>query len=150
MYAIATEDMDALTFATPRLIRHLCAAQSAKLPIEEYDYEKVLEGLKLTADQFVDLCILCGCDYCGSIKGQPLLACLPPCLQALATCTCSVTQLGRCVDTRQSPSALYKLPHSDLRAALNRTAVHALDDTFCARLQTDLAQAYTYTPKHAV
>lgn len=76
VYAIATEDMDALTFATPRLIRRLCAAQSAKLPIEEYDYEKVLEGLKLTADQFVDLCILCGCDYCGSIKGQPLLACL--------------------------------------------------------------------------
>lgn len=76
VYAIATEDMDALTFATPRLIRRLCAAQSAKLPIEEYEYDKVLEGLKLTADQFVDLCILCGCDYCGSIKGHPLLACL--------------------------------------------------------------------------
>jgi len=30
----------------------------------------VLEGLKLTADQFVDLCILCGCDYCGSIKSE--------------------------------------------------------------------------------
>lgn len=74
VYAIATEDMDALTFATPRLIRHLCAAQSAKLPIEEYDYDKVLEGLKLTADQFVDLCILCGCDYCGSIKGSPCLS----------------------------------------------------------------------------
>ncbi|KAL3146724.1 Elongation of fatty acids protein 2 [Trebouxia sp. C0009 RCD-2024] len=69
VYAIATEDMDALTFATPRLIRNLCAAQAAKLPITEYEYDKVLEGLKLTADQFVDLCILCGCDYCGSIKG---------------------------------------------------------------------------------
>ncbi len=68
VYAIATEDMDALTFATPRLIRNLCAAQSAKLPIMEYEHEKVLEGLKLTPDQFVDLCILCGCDYCGSIK----------------------------------------------------------------------------------
>lgn len=73
VYAIATEDMDALTFATPRLIRNLCAAQAAKLPITEYEYDKVLEGLKLTADQFVDLCILCGCDYCGSIKGQPVL-----------------------------------------------------------------------------
>ena len=30
---------------------------------------QVLEGLKLTADQFVDLCILCGCDYVGTIKG---------------------------------------------------------------------------------
>lgn len=70
VYAIATEDMDALTFATPRLVRNLCAAASAKLPIMEYEYEKVLEGLKLSADQFVDLCILCGCDYCGSIKSE--------------------------------------------------------------------------------
>ena len=62
--------MDALTFATPRLVRNLCAAASAKLPITEYEHEKVLEGLKLTADQFVDLCILCGCDYCGSIKSE--------------------------------------------------------------------------------
>ena len=89
--------MDALTFATPRLIRHLCAAQSAKLPIEEYDYDKVLEGLKLTADQFVDLCILCGCDYCGSIKGGsllwipiylPLYMCMQPC-----SCTCTAIQV---------------------------------------------------------
>ena len=29
----------------------------------------MLEGLGLTPDQFVDLCILCGCDYCGTIKG---------------------------------------------------------------------------------
>lgn len=31
---------------------------------------QVLEGLSLTSDQFVDLCILCGCDYCGTIKGM--------------------------------------------------------------------------------
>jgi flap endonuclease-1 len=30
---------------------------------------QVIEGLELTPDQFVDLCILCGCDYCGTIKG---------------------------------------------------------------------------------
>lgn len=28
-----------------------------------------LEGLGLTDDQFIDMCILCGCDYCPSIKG---------------------------------------------------------------------------------
>ncbi len=33
---------------------------------------QVLEGLSLTPDQFVDLCILCGCDYCGTIKGISL------------------------------------------------------------------------------
>lgn len=34
---------------------------------------QVLEGLSLTPDQFVDLCILCGCDYCGTIKGMPFM-----------------------------------------------------------------------------
>lgn len=33
---------------------------------------QVLEGLKLTADQFIDMCILCGCDYCGTIRGAYL------------------------------------------------------------------------------
>lgn len=30
---------------------------------------QVLSGLKLSMDEFVDLCILCGCDYCSTIKG---------------------------------------------------------------------------------
>lgn len=30
---------------------------------------KVLEGLGLTMDEFIDLCILLGCDYCSSIRG---------------------------------------------------------------------------------
>ena len=72
VYGIATEDMDALTFATPRLVRNLCTPVAQKVPINEYDYDKVLEGLKLTQDQFIDFCILCGCDYCGSIKGMTL------------------------------------------------------------------------------
>ena len=35
--------------------------------------EQVLEGLGLTSDQFIDMCILCGCDYCGTLKGVRLL-----------------------------------------------------------------------------
>ena len=31
--------------------------------------DKVLEGLEMDMDQFIDLCILLGCDYCDSIKG---------------------------------------------------------------------------------
>lgn len=34
--------MDALTFATPRLIRNLMAAASQKLPINVYEYDKVV------------------------------------------------------------------------------------------------------------
>ena len=72
VYATATEDMDALTFKTPILIRRLTFSQSSKdktQPIMEIDMNKVLEGLKMTYEQFVDLCILCGCDYSDTIKG---------------------------------------------------------------------------------
>lgn len=71
VYATGTEDMDALTFATPVLIRKLTFAnQSSKgAQIQTMNYKKAIEGLGLTHDQFVDLCILLGCDYCDSIKG---------------------------------------------------------------------------------
>ena len=40
-----------------------------KMPIQEFHFDKVLEDLEFTKDQFIDLCILLGCDYCESIKG---------------------------------------------------------------------------------
>uniref|UniRef100_A0A7N6ART7 Flap endonuclease 1 n=1 Tax=Anabas testudineus TaxID=64144 RepID=A0A7N6ART7_ANATE len=52
VFATATEDMDGLTFGTGVLLRHLTASEA-----------KCLEN------RFVDLCILLGCDYCGTIKG---------------------------------------------------------------------------------
>ena len=62
--------MDALTFRTPKLLRKFTSSQGKdKQPIIEVDYEKMLEGLGLTYEQFVDLCILCGCDYCSTIRG---------------------------------------------------------------------------------
>lgn len=61
--------MDALTFRTPKLLRKLTFSAANKQPIIEIDLEQVLAGLQLTYDQFIDLCILCGCDYCNTIKG---------------------------------------------------------------------------------
>eukprot|EP00240_Pyramimonas_obovata_P005413 CAMPEP_0118923684 /NCGR_PEP_ID=MMETSP1169-20130426/2117_1 /TAXON_ID=36882 /ORGANISM="Pyramimonas obovata, Strain CCMP722" /LENGTH=385 /DNA_ID=CAMNT_0006864701 /DNA_START=65 /DNA_END=1222 /DNA_ORIENTATION=+ len=69
VYAVSTEDMDVLTFGTKKVARNLMVPAAAKKPILEFDLDKVLEGLELTMDQFIDLCILCGCDYCPSIKG---------------------------------------------------------------------------------
>ena len=68
VYAIATEDMDGLTFAAPKLIRNLSSGKSDD-KAREYTFSKVLEGLEIDYDQFVDLCILMGCDYCDSIMG---------------------------------------------------------------------------------
>jgi 5'-3' exonuclease len=45
VYAMASEDMDSLTFATPRLTRNLLSPASAKLPVTEYEYDKVLRRL---------------------------------------------------------------------------------------------------------
>ena len=72
VYGTATEDMDALTFRTPKLIRKLFSQSSSKdksTPVVEIDVEKVLEHMNLSYNQFVDLCIMCGCDYCDTIKG---------------------------------------------------------------------------------
>ncbi|GAB4813462.1 hypothetical protein N2152v2_000508 [Parachlorella kessleri] len=69
VYGIATEDMDALTFGTPRLVRHLMAPSTQKVAVMEFDHDKALEELNLSKEQFIDLCILCGCDYTGKIGG---------------------------------------------------------------------------------
>ncbi len=69
VFAAGTEDMDALTFGTPFLTRRLTFAASRILPILQIDLAKALEGLGLSRDEFIDLCILCGCDYCDSIRG---------------------------------------------------------------------------------
>ncbi|XP_072954351.1 flap endonuclease 1-A [Typha angustifolia] len=69
VYAVASEDMDSLTFGAPRFLRHLMDPSSKKIPVMEFEIAKVLEELELTMDQFIDLCILSGCDYCDSIKG---------------------------------------------------------------------------------
>ncbi|KAL8027279.1 hypothetical protein ABFX02_14G084900 [Erythranthe guttata] len=69
VYAVASEDMDSLAFGTPRFLRHLMDSTSKKIPVVEFEVTKVLEELNLTMDQFIDLCILSGCDYCDNIKG---------------------------------------------------------------------------------
>ncbi|KAK7881604.1 hypothetical protein WMY93_030013 [Mugilogobius chulae] len=69
VFATATEDMDGLTFGTNVLLRHLTASEAKKLPIQEFHFSKMLQDIGLTNEQFIDLCILLGCDYCGTIKG---------------------------------------------------------------------------------
>ncbi|KAH0617345.1 hypothetical protein JD844_015399 [Phrynosoma platyrhinos] len=58
--------MDALPFGSERLLRHLNAKNG---DLEEISLPVVLQKLNLTHEQFVDLCILLGCDYCEKIRG---------------------------------------------------------------------------------
>ncbi len=48
VYAVGTEDMDALTFGSNILLRHLTFSEARKMPIKEFHYDKVLEGLEMT------------------------------------------------------------------------------------------------------
>ncbi|PVH30977.1 hypothetical protein PAHAL_9G023900 [Panicum hallii] len=61
--------MDSLTFGARRFLRHLTDLGYKKSLVTEFEVSKVLEELGLTMDQFIDLCILSGCDYCENIKG---------------------------------------------------------------------------------
>lgn len=69
VFATATEDMDALTFGCNILLRRLTFSEARKMPVQEFHHDKVLEGLELNQDEFIDLCIMLGCDYTNSIKG---------------------------------------------------------------------------------
>jgi flap endonuclease-1 len=65
-YATATEDMDALTFGTTFQLRGF---NSKKEPLVQIELAVVLEQFEMTMDEFVDLCIMCGCDYTKNIGG---------------------------------------------------------------------------------
>ena len=65
---VLTEDMDALVYGCPHLIRN-CIDKSMKREgiVSILYYEDILKGLCLTEEQFIKFCILCGCDYCPNV-----------------------------------------------------------------------------------
>ena len=65
-YAVASEDLDSLTFGAKYLLRGF---NSKKEPITEVSLDEVLRCFELSPSQFIDLCILCGCDYTDAIQG---------------------------------------------------------------------------------
>merc|ERR1712154_591069 len=69
VFATGTEDMDSLTFGSSVVLRHLTFSEARKMPIKEYNLNRLLSELELSQDEFIDLCILLGCDYCDSIRG---------------------------------------------------------------------------------
>ncbi|KAK8829775.1 hypothetical protein WA577_001169, partial [Blastocystis sp. JDR] len=73
VWGMASEDMDSLTFGAPFLLRHLTKSQNSSKKdqsgVLEVNLSVLLEDMKLTQDEFIDMCILCGCDYCDTIRG---------------------------------------------------------------------------------
>jgi flap endonuclease-1 len=65
-HAVATEDMDLLTFGASRVLKNFFSLRENN--IIEIDREKMLKQLKFTSDQFIDTSILLGCDYLPTIS----------------------------------------------------------------------------------
>lgn len=61
---VLTEDMDILTFGSTKIIRNLT---SHKVPTSEINLENILNHLNLNQEEFIEFCILLGCDYCQGI-----------------------------------------------------------------------------------
>jgi flap endonuclease-1 len=61
-YAVISEDMDLLTFGTTKLIKGF------NNKLEMYDLNIILKELNITYNEFIELSILFGCDYCTTIK----------------------------------------------------------------------------------
>lgn len=85
-YGAVTEDMDVLTFGSKVMIKNLFSTQAGgpgstttpastpgtkpgQKPVYEVNLDVALEQLNVSMDQFIDFCILCGCDYADTLKG---------------------------------------------------------------------------------
>lgn len=77
---IMSEDMDYMPLGCPKLIRTERAPRGdgnefVEKVLLEYKYTDILQGLGLSSVQFIDLCILCGCDYVNQLyKIGPITA----------------------------------------------------------------------------
>jgi len=62
--AVFTEDMDILTFGSPKIVRNLT---SHKIETTEIVLSEILNSLDLNQEQFIEFCILLGSDYSSGI-----------------------------------------------------------------------------------
>ena len=58
-----SDDTDVLALGCPSVLR----SNGKSNYLTEVNLSRVLSGLDINFDQFLDLCILCGCDYCPNI-----------------------------------------------------------------------------------
>ena len=66
IHGCISEDTDILANGGYLFLRNF---SSDKNTVDEYCLQGILDGLQLDHDKFIDLCILCGCDYTGKIYG---------------------------------------------------------------------------------
>jgi len=65
--AVASSDLDCLALGCPVMLRDLGRTKDEE--VTELNLKAALEETGLELAEFVDLCIMCGCDYCSSLEG---------------------------------------------------------------------------------
>ncbi|XWV26245.1 endonuclease of the XPG family [Tupanvirus soda lake] len=66
---VCSDDSDMLALGAPYLFKDMLRFMSKNKPVKVISLKKALVKMNLTMDQFVDLCVLLGTDYCDNIKG---------------------------------------------------------------------------------
>jgi flap endonuclease-1 len=62
--AVLTEDMDILTFGSPKIVRNLTSQKKKPL---EINLNKIKDKFGWTQNNFIEICVLFGCDYSDHI-----------------------------------------------------------------------------------
>jgi 5'-3' exonuclease len=101
---VISEDSDLLTHGVKLVVRGLIDAKNRNAGLVNlYILDKILERFNMTMSQFIDFCILSGCDYCPRIPG------LGP-VTAFKHVSCGGTPL-----TCENPDETYKEKYSVAR-----------------------------------
>lgn len=67
---VISEDTDMLTHGVDRLVRGINDPSLRRVGhLSVYCLTTILDEAKISLNQFIDYCILCGCDYCPKIAG---------------------------------------------------------------------------------
>jgi flap endonuclease-1 len=64
---ILSDDSDVLAFGAKRVLKNFCIKEEK---CELYIMDDILEKLGITVEKFIDICILCGCDYTMKIRNM--------------------------------------------------------------------------------
>lgn len=64
---ILSDDSDVLAFGAKRVLKNFCIKEEK---CEIYKMEEILANLGVTLEKFVDICIMCGCDYTTKIRNM--------------------------------------------------------------------------------
>lgn len=64
---ILSEDSDLFAFGAQKVMKNFCIQDET---FNLYDREIILNNLEINQNEFIDMCILCGCDYAPKIKNM--------------------------------------------------------------------------------